>query len=103
MTAFVIWLGLCILTAWGASQKGRSPVGWFLLSFLVSPLIGLIALAFARRLEPESAPPTSGAPDPMYPNARPINQSINPTKSCRHYGAEIDSEARSCPECGVVQ
>ena len=102
MMVFILWLALCILTGWGASQKGRNPLGWFLLSFFLSPLIGLIALAFARRLEPGATAPTSGATEPMYPNARPINQSINPTKSCRHCGAEIESEAKSCPQCGAA-
>ncbi|MFW5729914.1 MAG: zinc-ribbon domain-containing protein [Spirochaetota bacterium] len=103
MAAFIIWLALCILTGWGASQKGRNPVGWFFLSLIFSPLIGLIALAFARRLEPEAATPTAGAPDPMYPKARPVNQSAGSTTTCRHCGAEIDTDAASCPECGVAQ
>ena len=40
----VIWLGLCLVIAFGASSRGRSGVGWFFLSALVSPIIGVIVL-----------------------------------------------------------
>ena len=40
----VIWVALCFLIAWGADQRGRSGVGWFFVSALVSPIIGVIVL-----------------------------------------------------------
>lgn len=46
MTVF-IWLVLSGLVAGLASGKNRSGFGWFVLSALLSPLIGLIALAIA--------------------------------------------------------
>jgi len=43
----IIWLGVSILVGALASGKGRSGFGWFILSILLSPLIGAIALAIA--------------------------------------------------------
>ncbi len=44
---------LCGLIAMGAKNKGRSGVGFFFLSFLLSPIVGGIALLIAKdRKEP---------------------------------------------------
>ena len=51
---FVIWLALCGLTAWGASQKGRNPVGRFFLSLILSPLIGSLTVVGERSFRPFS-------------------------------------------------
>ena len=45
--AIIAWLGLSILVGALASGKNRSGFGWFILSCLLSPLIGLIAIAIA--------------------------------------------------------
>jgi hypothetical protein len=42
-----VWLGLCALAGHIASNKGRSYLGFFLLSFFLSPLIGIIAALIA--------------------------------------------------------
>ena len=42
-----LWLGLSVLVGALASGKNRSGFGWFILSCLLSPLIGAIALAIA--------------------------------------------------------
>jgi len=43
----IIWLGVSILVGALASGKGRSGFGWFILSVLLSPIIGAIALVIA--------------------------------------------------------
>ncbi len=43
MEIFIIWLGLSTVSGVVASNKGRSGWGFFFLSILLSPLIGLIA------------------------------------------------------------
>jgi hypothetical protein len=43
MGIFFIWFALSIIAAIIASNKGRSGLGFFLLSVLLSPLIGIIA------------------------------------------------------------
>ena len=49
MELFIIWLALAGVTAYFAKQKGRNPVGWFILGF-VFPAIGLIAVWLANPL-----------------------------------------------------
>ena len=44
MFVVIIWLFLCFVIAAGASSRGRSGVGWFFISALVSPIIGTIIL-----------------------------------------------------------
>lgn len=41
------WFALCIISGVVASNKGRSVIGFFLLSFLLSPIVGLIAVLVA--------------------------------------------------------
>jgi hypothetical protein len=45
MEIFIFWLILSFLAAVYAGSKGRSRFGWFCFSFLLSPLIGFVALA----------------------------------------------------------
>lgn len=40
----LLWVAFCILIGFLASGKSRSFIGWFLLSLVISPIIGLIAL-----------------------------------------------------------
>lgn len=47
------WIVLSILAGVGARNKGRSFVGYFFLSLLLSPVIGLIAMAVAKPVEKE--------------------------------------------------
>src|SRR5262245_31097616 len=47
MEIFIIWLALSILAGVIASQKGRSGMGFFLLSLVLSPLVGIIAALVA--------------------------------------------------------
>src|SRR5262245_63393128 len=49
MGIFVIWLALSILAGIIANQKGRSGIGFFLLSLVLSPLVGIIAALVAGR------------------------------------------------------
>lgn len=43
----VAYIGLCMISASMAEKRGRSQVGWFLLSFFsLFPILGMILLAF---------------------------------------------------------
>ena len=44
----IIWIVLCFVAAVIASNKGRSGVGFFILSLLLSPLIGIIIALVAQ-------------------------------------------------------
>lgn len=48
MVALVIWLVMCALVAKLAAGRGRSWFGFFLLSAVLSPLIGLIVCLCMR-------------------------------------------------------
>lgn len=41
MEIFVIWLGLSLIAGYVGGKKGHSGFAFFLLSFLLTPLIGL--------------------------------------------------------------
>ncbi len=51
---------LSVVVAWAASQKNRSPVGWFFLSLLISPLFALLVLLVVG--------PATGGPN-LYPQS----------------------------------
>ena len=42
--AVVLWIGGAFLAAWAASERGRDPLGWFVLAFVFSPVVALLAL-----------------------------------------------------------
>jgi len=44
LIAFGIWVGGASVAAWVAWEKGREPASWFVLAFVLSPLVALIAL-----------------------------------------------------------
>jgi len=46
-----IWIVLCFVIAAGASSRGRSGVGWFFISALLSPVIAVIMLVCLRPIE----------------------------------------------------
>ena len=74
----IVWIVLSILAGVGARNKGLSFAGFFFLSLLLSPLVGLIAMAVAKKREQEPAIP---APAPAAPASA---------------GKEIP-----CPNCGL--
>jgi hypothetical protein len=47
MEIFIFWFAFSIVAAVVASNKGRSGIGFFLLSLILSPLIGLVAALVA--------------------------------------------------------
>ncbi|EPT1451953.1 hypothetical protein ACVOZ6_003541 [Escherichia coli] len=53
MTLLIIIIVLDILVGVMASSRGRSGFGFFLLSFLLSPLIGLVILLCVRNIAAE--------------------------------------------------
>jgi len=50
------WIVFSIVAAWIASSKGRSGIGVFFLSLLLSPLVGtIVALVMSRKVELDQA------------------------------------------------
>lgn len=54
MEILLFWFGFSILVAVAASARGRSAIGWFLLSVVISPLL---ALLFVLVMQRKDAPP----------------------------------------------
>lgn len=52
--AFLSWAVLSAGVAWLAASRGRSAIGFFLLSFVFSPLLGLITVLVTRNLVDEA-------------------------------------------------
>jgi len=45
MWAAAAWIAGSFVAAWVGWEKGREPVGWFIVAFFCSPLVALIALS----------------------------------------------------------
>ena len=78
MELILIWLVLSILVAVLASSYGRSGVGWFLFSALLSPVIAGIGLLAVGRKRADAGP----------------------TKKCPDCAQHVSAEARACMHCG---
>lgn len=65
MDIFIWWIILSILAGWIAGNKGRSSFGIFLLSLVLSPLVGIIVALVLKRVT---------EPDPNTPHARYARQ-----------------------------
>jgi len=56
MTIMFFWVLFSMAVAVFAANRGRSGLGWFLLSLLISPLLGLLFVAVSKDLSKSAAP-----------------------------------------------
>jgi hypothetical protein len=82
---FVVWLCLCGVAAYIARGKGRSAVGSFFLSVILSPFVGIIVAAV---MDPNLA----GQGKKKCPNcAEFVQPEAKTCRFCQHRFAEEDS------------
>lgn len=95
MEIFIGWIVFSIVAGVVASSKGRSGFGYFLLSLVLSPLIGIILAA--------ALPSLSQAPRPdthvRCPDCRELV--LNEARVCKHCGCRLvpvsEQAARNAP------
>jgi hypothetical protein len=81
----ILWLVLSILVGMYANKKGRSGFGYFLLSLVLSPLLGLIVVA---GIEADSEKLEAKA------------LSTGKRRKCPYCAELVRNEARICKHCG---
>jgi len=87
----IIWFACAGFVGWAASERGRNPAIWVVLSLLFSPLIGFIALIAAGE----------GSKGSESPQARA--KRAESKRVCKREGEkEFPSDTASCPHCGDV-
>lgn len=88
MEIFVGWIVFSIVAGWVASSKGRSGFGVFLLSLILSPLVGLI-VAFAMQRG-----------DALQQAAAARSGVAGGFRKCPFCAEVVKAEAVKCKHCG---
>lgn len=89
MEIVVFWLGFSVAIAVWASNRGRSGLGWFLISVLVSPLLAAIFLAVTRNLAVEVNTVSPGTHGRCPACSEPI---LLTAKICKHCHSEVEQK-----------
>lgn len=87
MELVMIWFVGAIVIGVGASSRGRSGFGWFLLSLLISPLLSLILLAVTPNLAEKAA-------------AEALRPNFDTHVKCPDCAELVLKEAKVCKHCG---
>jgi hypothetical protein len=100
MEWFLLWLVFAVVVGVIAASRGKSGFGWFLLSCLISPLLGLIlVLALGPPAGALAAPAGADAPTPethvRCPDCRELVR--YDAVKCKHCGAALVPQEAPAP------
>ena len=85
MVALFFWLLFSVIVGWFAHQKGRSGIAFFLISIVISPMIGLIVVLIIK------------------PSGEVMEQRMllsGEGKTCPFCAEVVRAEALICKHCG---
>ena len=86
---FVFWVALSVAVGVFASSRGRSGVGWFFLSLLISPVLGLLFLAVTRDLS-SGATASAGPSEATHVRCPACAEWVFPEAAvCKHCSAAL--------------
>lgn len=99
----ILWLAFCIAVGAYANKKGRSFLFFALLSVVISPIGGLIALLVIGEKKPEiTGSSSASAPGYQQPTSfkSNVSDSDQAVSFCPNCGAMLTPGAKFCPKCG---
>lgn len=94
---FFLWVMFAVVVGVFAANKGRSGVGWFLLSLVISPLLGFLFVAVMANLKVQAATAAVQAQIPgpsTHVKCSACAEWVLPEASvCKHCGAARQPDA----------
>jgi hypothetical protein len=97
MSVLLFWLALSVAVGIFAANRGRSGFGWFLLSLLLSPILGFIFVAVCQPKRQSEGRIILEAPTRTM---AALNHDDD-TRSCPHCAETIKQAARVCKHCSL--
>jgi hypothetical protein len=97
----IIWLLLCVVVAVAAGSRGRNGLGWFLLAFILSPLIaGFLIIVLPSRRIPVMAGQARRESEQGLIEWATTKKTDTRLRACPFCAEAIQPQAIVCRHCG---